>query len=161
MYGDRLLQVHPDVRFRIGIEAYAPYLMHSQCRGAACPDRTMILADMREFDKYIPAVHRDVAVFVDSLEHLPRAEAFALMARVLATFRKVLLFVPEGDHPQTTDGTGQGGDFYQTHRSTWRDPDVHELGFSDVTVDSLYFADDPDHPKSKGCGAIFAVWEKP
>ena len=143
----QLSRVHKNVRYRVGIEVYKPY--HVNAKFTKC---LMVLADMRDFDKHLKEKHYDCAMFVDSLEHLTMEDAKTLMKRVQAKFRKVLLMIPEGEHPQTKDVTGHGGHAEQTHRSTWCKEDVEALGFQDVYLDPKF------HRGVAGC--IFAVWER-
>lgn len=72
----------------------------------------------------------DVALAIDFIEHLEKTEALALIPKLLVVAgRGVALFVPEGDHPQNRDHFGLGGDYWQTHRSSWRAGELEELGF--------------------------------
>lgn len=157
MFGDRLEQVHPDVLVRVGIEAHEPYVSYKRTTSRARPGRIIVHGDMREFEDLVPPGYREVALFVDSLEHLTREDAFDLMGRVMAAFRKVVLFIPKGEHPQTADALKMGADDYQTHRSTWYESDLYELGFDDVTTDDYFYAGEG---KAGSLSAMFAVWNR-
>jgi hypothetical protein len=152
---ERLAAVHPTVRRRIGLEAFRPYILDA--RNVGGPHGVeQIETDMRAYRAVVPPEAHDCAMFIDSLEHLDRPDAEALMRDVMVDFRRVLLFVPEGNHPQTTDAWGLGEDHWQTHRSTWYEADVRTLGFEDVVVVANYH-DDPN----KDPGTIFATWTRP
>lgn len=74
-------------------------------------------------------------------------------------FNKILLMVPEDEHPQHEDVTGFGGDIYQTHRSTWFVKDIKNLGFQNIIYDpSFTTPQNGDGIKTGGC--IFAIWNK-
>ena len=143
----QLSRVHSDVKYRVGLEIYKPY--HVNAKFTKC---LMILADMCDFDLHLKSKHYDCAMFIDSLEHLAMEDAEFLISRVKAKFNKILLMIPEGEHPQTKDVTGHGGHQEQTHRSTWRVADVEALGFQEVYLDPKF------HRGVAGC--IFAVWKK-
>lgn len=139
---------------KIGIEGYEPYLAK-----ALYNDCVKVVGDFRNFDQLINVksmIRPAVALFVCSLEHITMDEAADLMKRVQTNFDKVLLSIPEGSHPQSHDGSGLGGDTWQTHRSSWQVDDVKRLGFTNVEVDPT-FHNDPG--KDPGC--IFAIWERP
>ena len=95
----------------------------------------------------------DVVLGIDFVEHLRRMEALRVIAQMQRVGRSVLLFVPEGHHPQDRDFFGLGGDHWQVHRSTWYSDDLIALGFD---VDRW-----PDFHKGeegKDPGALWATW---
>lgn len=100
----------------------------------------------------------DVALGIDFIEHLEVDEARATIRAMQKVTRKVILFTPEGNHPQNTDHYGMGGDHWQTHRSTWVAQDFEDLGF-----EVERWADFHRWTVDRGCdpGAIWAVWRKP
>lgn len=119
--------IHASVPWRGGIEVFEPYIQDSQA-----PEGTVHLCgDMRNWRNLVPdSFVPDVAMFIDSLEHITMDEAKALIEDVKQDFNKILLFIPVGDHPQTKDAWGYGNDHYQTHRATWTPADVESMGFT-------------------------------
>jgi hypothetical protein len=98
----------------------------------------------------------DCAMFIDTLEHITREEAFELIGRVMNSFNKVILMIPEGKYALEKDVTGLGADYYQTHRSTWYEKDIKELGFTTIEVDHNFH----EGAGFENTGCIFAVWSK-
>jgi hypothetical protein len=82
----------------------------------------------------------DYVLGIDFLEHMERDIALATVeaAKKIAS-SKLILFVPEGSHPQHEDYYGMGGDHWQTHRSVWWAKDLAALGF-DVMILEGYHA---------------------
>lgn len=95
----------------------------------------------------------DVVLGIDVVEHLQWSEAIALIEWMRVLGRKVVLFIPEGDHPQRTDAHGMGGDHWQTHRSTWYG-DSPGLEAFKVERWPSFHAGTPD----KDPGALWCVW---
>lgn len=149
---EKLHWVHPSVPKTVGIEVYEPYF-NLRNVPANC---TAILGNMQDFGRLVKPEDMDTALFVDSLEHLSDEDAYQLISKVKWQFRKILVFVPEGNHPQTTDAFKMGGDTWQTHRSTWHREDLIDMGFQKVVVDPVYH-----NEPNKDRGAIFGVWETP
>jgi hypothetical protein len=147
MFFDKLS--HSQSLKKIGIEIHKPYIDRAKYF-----DCLKICGDFKNFEDYIAESDMDVAMFIDTLEHLNRSEAFELMSRVMQKFKKVILMIPEGLHEQHHDHFNLGADKHQTHRSTWFRDDVEALGFSNIVVDPIF------HRGSKSPGCIFAVWEK-
>ena len=161
----RLEGVHPSVKRRVGIEISQVYIDAS----LDMKNTLKIKGDMRKFENLIadtyydpllrkdsPMNLHDCAMFIDSLEHLTKEDAIDLMSRVIAKFNKVILMIPEGNHPQTTDVTSHGQHEYQTHHSTWFEKDIRAMGFEDVIVDEYFHKG----AVGKADGCIFATWEK-
>lgn len=100
----------------------------------------------------------DVVLGIDFMEHLAANAARFLIENAQVVGRKVILFVPEGNHPQDTDHYHMGGDHWQTHRSTWTAPDLEALGF---TVER--WLDFHRWAKDRGAdpGALWATWSRP
>ena len=155
----RLEGVHPSVKRRVGIEISQVYIDAS----LDMKNTLKIKGDMREFERLLPIASRDplgsvydCAMFIDSLEHLTKIDGIDIMAKVMLFFKKVILMIPEGIHPQTTDVSGHGQHEYQTHRSTWFEKDIRAMGFEDVIVDEEFHKG----AIGKADGCIFAVWNK-
>lgn len=145
MFGDALQ--HARSKKRIGIEIHGPYIARAKL--------PLIHGDFKDFESLIPESDMECAMFIDSLEHLEMEEAFDLIGRVQKKFSKILLHLPEGNHPQSVDVFNLGADVHQTHKSTWHVPDVERMGFQEIK----YFPNYHSLP-GKDPGAIFAIWRK-
>lgn len=146
MFGDIL--IHAASHKKIGIEIHQPYIDKAKL--------PLIRGDFREFEKLIAPEDMDCALFVDSLEHIEKEEAFDLIKRVQARFVKIILAIPEGEHPQDKDIYDMGADEYQTHRSVWHVEDIQKMGFQHIDFRPEYHEPSP----GKSRGAIFAIWWK-
>ncbi len=76
----------------------------------------VFLGDLRELDRLLPAdaPRYDLALFVDAIEHLEKAEAWALLDSLTRRARRVLVATPWGFRPQEVPGQP-----FETHRSGW------------------------------------------
>jgi hypothetical protein len=74
------------------------------------------LGDLRELERLLPAdaPRYDLALFVDAIEHLEKAEAWTLLEALTRRARRVLVATPWGFRPQEVPGQP-----YETHRSGW------------------------------------------
>lgn len=143
------------------VDAHEPYLQERKARfPREHADLTMasIHGEALSVLRGLPVgAHFDVILGIDFIEHLSRPDAISLVGEMKYLASKVILFTPEGNHPQDTDHYGLGGDHWQTHRSTWRAEDFEALGFeTERWVDFHRWAAD------RGCdpGALWAVWGK-
>jgi hypothetical protein len=141
---------------KIGIEIYKPYI-----ESATFHECSKIQGDFREFESLISDKDMDCALFIDTLEHITREEAFDLMERVMSKFKRVSLMIPEGHQPMEEDVTGQGGHEWQTHRSSWRVEDLIALGFeeSSIVLDPQFHSKQASFdPTDRDVGCLFATW---
>jgi hypothetical protein len=152
MFFEQLAYVNETVGKKIGIEIHQPYIDKSKCHNCI-----KIQGDMRRFEELIAPEDMDCALFIDTLEHLTKDDAKDLMKRVMGKFKKVMLMIPEGNHPQTTDLFQMGGDEYQTHRSSWRLQELVDMGFKSIVLDPMFHGNTGG---GKDTGCLFAVWEK-
>ncbi len=76
----------------------------------------LYLGDVRELDRLIPAdtPRYDLALFIDVIEHLEKAEAWTLLDRLARRARRVLVVTPGGFRAQEVPGQP-----FETHRSGW------------------------------------------
>jgi hypothetical protein len=74
------------------------------------------LGDLRQLERLLPAdaPRYDLALFVDAIEHLEKAEAWTLLETLTRRARRVLVATPWGFRPQEVPGQP-----YETHRSGW------------------------------------------
>lgn len=136
---------------KIGIEIWEPYI-----RDAKCQECQKIHGDFTIFESLIGDKDLDCAMFIDTLEHINREDAFELMSRVMNNFNKVILMIPEGNHPMDEDVTGYEAHTYQTHRSTRYAKDLIDLGFLEekIILDPTFHS-----TEGRDTGCLFAVWD--
>lgn len=132
---------------RAGIEAFHPY-----CKAASndrdCDAIRIYEWDMLDFEKVVNEPY-DMALFVDSLEHVEMHDALDLIERCQHQFKKIAVFVPMGEHSQEPCDDNE----MQRHLSTWYPADLAALGF-EVTPDPDFHNQNPPDKQ----GAMFAVW---
>jgi len=106
-----------------GIEAFGPYVVTAQADSdnAGC---RFYLGDMRRFYDLVDRQY-DVALFIDSLEHLAKDEGADLLLRCQESFKKIAVMVPVGP---CVNEPCDGNDL-QRHLSTWYAEDLIALGF--------------------------------
>lgn len=139
------------------LDAHQPYLDERRSRwpdiDILCQEAYLGLQEVHRLD-----LRWDIILGIDFLEHLELFHAYNVVDRMKRVGGKVILFVPEGNHPQEVDHYRMGGDHWQTHRSTWKAEDLEALGFEvERWVDFHRWA------KDRGCdpGALWATWRKP
>jgi SAM-dependent methyltransferase len=146
--GDKLA-VTP-CRVRVGVDAFRPYLEIARERWG-----NRIELHLGDALEYMRSELRqfDAILLLDFLEHLEKAAASELLAicRRMAK-RKIVLFIPLGECPQDTDSFSLGGEYWQTHRSTW--------SVSDLATEGFDVAQWPGYRQDRGMSA-FAVWSRP
>lgn len=134
---------------RVGIEIYEPYLEVSKKRGYYDPEVKAVIGDMLAY-KLLVDLPIDVAMFIDSLEHLSEGSADALLSDLKNDAKKIIVFCPDGFDPQDTDDWGLGNHYYQTHRSIWTKSKLEKLGFYVTVAENFH---------GNKVGALFAIWE--
>lgn len=92
----------------------------------------------------------DVVLGIDVVEHLEKADGLRLLAEMRRVGKRVVLFVPEGNHPQAA----HSGNEWQAHRSTWWAPDLEAIGFMVERWEN--FHSEP----GKDSGAMFVTWSE-
>lgn len=163
--GDAVLDVgagmaayHGELLRRIGgagrlvlLDAHQPYLDRSPVAGAKNVARMQGTAQ-----ELLPRLQEryDAVLAIDFIEHLTRPDALAVIAQLRRLGKIVVLFVPEGNHPQDKDYFNLGADHWQTHRSTWQAEDLVKLGFSVDRWPEFHAG-----AAGKDPGALWAVWD--
>ncbi len=136
------------------VDAHGPYMAE---RAQRYSERAIIVIE--DALTWLPRTRTDtfdIALAIDFIEHLEVDDAIATIADLQRVARRVVLFIPEGTHPQTTDHHGMGGDHWQTHRSNWY---ATHPGLEGFTVERWpeFHAGTP----GKDAGALWCVWRKP
>lgn len=140
----------PHCRHLTLVDAHMPYL---EDRAIKFPTTELRAGNALEILPTFGPQQYDLALAIDFLEHLTIEEADYTILLLMRCARKIAVFVPEGNHPQSRDAYGMGGDHWQTHRSTWDAEMLVDLGF---TVERwLDF-----HAHAAGCDphALWATW---
>ncbi len=72
--------------------------------------------DLRDIDRLLPpdAPRYDLALFLDTIEHLEKAEAWTVLETLARRARRILITTPWGFRPQQVPGQP-----FETHRSGW------------------------------------------
>jgi len=148
---DRLGKVNSNVKKRIGIEIWQPYIDNAKYHNCI-----KINGSVFDYTSLVDREDFDTAMIIDVLEHFDESDGIKLIESLKNDFNKIILMIPEGDHPQDKDVTGYGAHEYQKHRSTWFAKDVlDKLKFDQVTLFKNFHSQ-----VGKDTGCVFAVWYK-
>ena len=135
---------------RVGIDAFEPYIIEA----VATPENhgiDFVCGDMRHFESLVSGPY-DFALFIDSLEHIPKDDALELIVRCQRAFKKIALFIPIGFH----DNDPCDGNDMQRHLSTWDEVDLLDMGFY-VNTSPYFHPEKPGKPGEQQAAA-FAQW---
>lgn len=115
----------------VAIEPHIPYLQKANARAPWAEfHNTDALTYLRNASEQF-----DLVLLIDVVEHLDEPEARQLVREAIAHAKgAVLSLIPIGTHEQHDDAWNMGGEFWQTHRSTWNEVNVRGLGFTYVHV---------------------------
>lgn len=141
---DKLRYVPPMTR-KIGVDVFPAYL------GFAPPGVTARLGDIREWDKILKHEDCDVAMLIDVIEHMSKADGITLLRGLKEVFRKILVMTPDGYVEQKDDVTGFENE-WQVHTCGWDASELAQEGFSVETIENFH------HSIQRN--ALFAVWER-
>ncbi len=143
----KLIEVHPP---------YCAVLRERVGRRANVEVHELNVLDVTRVPLSESEFHCDVAMAIDVIEHLEMAHARQVITAMQLLASTVVLFIPEGHHPQEVDNYKMGGDRWQTHRSTWWAGDLEALGLKvERWVDFHAGTGGGKDP-----GALFAVWHR-
>lgn len=149
MLGSRFKMVASSVVNRIGIEIWKPYLDAPQTKF------TPIHGDMRDFESLVDPKFYDCALFIDTIEHIPKDDGLILLKRVQELFNRIVLITPNGYFKWEVDVTGFDSHESQKHKSSWYEKDLGELGFETKVIKDY---NPPIEGNTKDC--LFGVWNK-
>jgi len=145
---NQLQYVNKNVKIKIGIEIWLPYIVN-----ATYNDCIKIQGDILNYNNLLKEYELDTVMLCDVLEHFVMNDGYDLISRLKKDFNKILLMLPYGVHKQENDITGYGADEYQQHKSYWFKDDIEKLEFDDDILD-LCFQGNPLHV------CYFGVWYK-
>ena len=132
---------------KAGIDAFEPYITEAR----TMPENEgveFICGDMRRFERYATRDYA-LALFVDSLEHLTKTDAFDLIDKCKQSFSKIALFLPIGDFTQDPCD----GNEMQRHLSIWDENDLEAMQLS-FWIKTDFHRDNPTDRQA----AAFATW---
>lgn len=152
---NRLKSVNSNVKTKIGIEIYKPYIDNSYYH-----DCIKINGDILDYKELLKEYEFDTVMIIDVLEHLEKDVAFKLIADLKNDFNKILLDLPLGKYEQHEDTTGFDGHEYQTHRSYWFKEDIEKLKFNINVLDEYHHINSFRKDNNLDTGCYFGVWEK-
>lgn len=135
---------------RAGIDAFEPYIIEAR-ETPANEGIEFIFGDMRRFESITPQDY-NIAMFVDSLEHISKPDALDLIDRCKQRCDKIMLFLPIGDHDQEPCD----GNEMQRHLSTWNEDDLEEMDMR-FWIKSDFHHENPIDRQA----AAFATWLRP
>lgn len=140
------------------IDAHKPYLDERLSRWPQI-ETINEKAENALWDTEVALRKWDVALGIDFIEHLDQRNAKYVIQHMQGVAAKVILFVPEGNHPQDKDHYNMGGDHWQTHRSTWNVGMLEALGF--IVERWLDFHRWAVNDRGVDPGALWAIWRRP
>jgi hypothetical protein len=129
----RLENVHSNVKTKIGIEIYKPYIDNATYHNCI-----KIHGDALKYRELLVGYDLDTVLIVDVLEHFEKEIGFKWINDLKQDFKKILLMLPAGRYEQNEDVTGFGGHEYQTHRSYWYVEDIEKLQFLQNIIDPTF-----------------------
>jgi len=152
---DKLSYVHTNVRTKIGIEIFKPYIDN-----AKYDDCIKINGNIIDYKNLLVNQELNTVMIIDVLEHFNKDVAYKLINDLKKDFNKILLMMPIGVFPQNMDAIDFGNDEYQTHRSYWYTYDIDNLKFNDNIVDPEFHATPIRKINNMDTACYFGVWKK-
>lgn len=162
MFFEKLKHVSPDVKTKIGIEIWEPYII-SEVDHFGVPvikDCIKIHGSVLDYKILLNGHNLDTAMIIDVLEHFDKDVAIEWIKKLKTDFKKIILMVPAGSFPQEIDHSGFGAHEFQKHRSSWYKEDIEKLEFTEVILDDIFHANPELIANNMDTGCWFCVWEK-
>lgn len=135
------------IRWRIALDAHAPYLEH-------------VIADVKIDSEALEALELmapasvDAVICIDMIEHVEKWRGRLILQQMRRVAKEVVaVFTPLGFHPQEGDAWDMGGEIWQRHRSGWLPGDFEMHGYVAETW-SDFSHGKPDLPS----GALWGTW---
>jgi hypothetical protein len=134
---------------KFGIDAFSPYIEEAKATPAN-QGIQFICCNMMDYRDHIPK-QCEMALFIDSLEHLVKKDAESLIQMCKEDFTKIAIFIPIGDHDQEPCD----GNEMQRHLSHWSVDSLIALGLR-VDFHPNYHYTNPNGQQA----AAFAIWDR-
>ncbi|NUN69984.1 MAG: glycosyltransferase [Bacteroidetes bacterium] len=153
--GDYLSQTRSD-QYVVGVDPHLPYVGKAQAR---TPWGKVLNTDGLTYLRSTTETF-DCILMIDVLEHLNEADSIALVEEAKKHCTGIIFSqIPIGIHEQHHDAWNMGGEFWQTHRSTWNAGNVHRLGFDHVFIWENYYQWG-EVSEEKSSDTSVAIWTK-
>ena len=108
----------------VGIDGYEPAIATARKSGT---HSDFMIGDIRQLSSVFSAKQFDACIALDVIEHLPKADGFALIRSMESVAKKRIIFLtPNGFLPQRH----QERDDLQEHLSGWDASEMQQLGFT-------------------------------
>ncbi len=137
MRGDKLMAA--STPRKIAIEIFGPSYV------GLPPEVEGVLGDFLHYRSLLAnaakGAYGDVALLIDSIEHVEKNAALKLIGDLQEDYKKILIMTPIGFMHQEA----HGGNEHQRHLSGWEEAEFQSLGFKTGTIHQKY---------------ILATWEK-
>lgn len=152
--GDYLKYTSPDIK----VTAVEPHLPYLEIAKEKTPWVSFHNTDGISFlsntgEKF------DCILLIDVVEHLGEEESIRLVNLAAEHSSKIVFAqIPIGHHEQDGDVWNLGGEYWQTHRSTWTQKNIDKLGFSYVEIWKDWYEWGEDIQKSRDTS--IALWIK-
>jgi glycosyltransferase involved in cell wall biosynthesis len=157
--GDYLRQTNSS-QYVVGVDPHLPYVEKAKDR---VPWATVFNTDgisyLKESNEQF-----DCILLIDVLEHLEPDDAIQLVEEAKKHCKGIILSqIPIGVHQQHHDAWNMGGEFWQTHRSTWDAETVQQLGFDHVFLWKDYYTwyEEAEHKSQDTSVAVWTVEKFP
>lgn len=163
--GSGVAQYHPRLVAHAGhvtmLDGWLPYFKHREIPAEAMHGITLVCGDILNVLPRYRVEAFDVALLIDVVEHFDEVGAVSVLRIAGRIARRVVAFIPDGNHPQDKDVYGTGNDHYQTHRSTWDLENVSKIKIGGVHPAvqrwENFHASEAVHGKDPH--AIWAIWD--
>jgi hypothetical protein len=150
----------PNVSRLTLVDAFMPYLVERKEK----LDSPKVQLINGEVEKVLPIIRDrayDVALAIDFIEHLSKEDAINTIREMRRVACRVVIFTPQGLHPQDHDYYEMGGDYWQTHRSDWQPEELEGLGFDVEEWTGFHaWAIDRYGAGNFSPNAIYATWNR-
>lgn len=149
--GDCLKYTRPSQRV-VGVDPHLPYL--HRARGVA-PWAVFEHRDGLDFFRATSEPFECIFL-IDVVEHLVHHEAVKLVEEAKKHCSGIIFAqIPVGVHEQYHDKWNLGGEFWQTHRSTWDENSLKEFEFTFVDIWKDYYTWNAETKKSRDTCVAF------
>lgn len=115
----------------VGVEPHLPYILKAR---EVAPWVEYVNKDALDFFSSTDEKF-DCILLIDVIEHLEEDDAIKLVEEAKKHCKGIIFSqIPIGIHEQNEDVWNLGGEFWQTHRSTWVPENIDKLGFSFLQI---------------------------
>lgn len=138
---------HASSPYKLGIDAFLPYIEEARVTPSN-QGIQFVCANMMDYRQHVTK-ECEMALFIDSLEHLSKDDAEVLLQGCKEDFLKIAIFIPIGDHDQEPCD----GNEMQRHLSHWDVDSLLAMGLEVEFHPNYHYTNPPGKQ-----AAAFAVW---